>query len=74
MSSPVRTTLHAAEVLDVSEWKVRKLAKQLRVGYNVGGQSGWRFTDAEIDRMRDSMRPSPATPQRRRRRRAVAAT
>lgn len=62
------TTDQAAAELDVSPWKVRQLARACNVGYLVGGKSGWRFTPAEVDRMRDSMRPAaPVTPRRRRR-------
>lgn len=61
-------TADAALLLDVSTWKVRQLAKRLSVGYNVGGKSGWRFSHAEVDAMRDSMRPVPMPAHRRRRR------
>ena len=39
-------TPDAALLLDVSEWKVRQLARRCSVGYNVGGKSGWRFSPA----------------------------
>lgn len=66
--SALLNTHEAAEALDMSEYTVRKLARRVGVGYNIGGASGWRFTPAEVERMRDSMRPAAATPRRRRRR------
>lgn len=66
----VVTTPEAAELLDVSQWKVRQMAKTLRIGYNVRGKSGWKFTAADLDLMRDSMRPVAVAAKRRRRRSA----
>jgi hypothetical protein len=35
------------------------LAKEHRIGVNVGGSAGWRFTEADRMALRDAMRPPP---------------
>jgi len=67
-----RTDLTTADVairLTCSAYKVRSLAKHLGIGINLGGRAGYRFTEAEYEALRESMRvrPNPA-PQRHRNR------
>lgn len=62
------TTEQAATSLAVSPKKVRDLAREVGVGYLVGGRSGWFFSAEEVERMRDAMRPAPVPARRRKRR------
>lgn len=56
-------------VLRCSGWKVKKEARALGVGFNLGGRAGWRFDRSDIDKLRAAMTPT-APPARRRRRSA----
>lgn len=54
--------------LGCSKYKVRTLAQQVGVGINLGGRAGYRFTEAEYEQLRDSMRVRPLPKKRGRRR------
>lgn len=64
------TTTDLAERLRCSERKVRKAAKALGIGVNLGGRAGYRYTEAEADALWDSLRPVQTVERRRRRRSA----
>lgn len=64
------TTAEVAERLRCSPRKVREVALTLGVGADLGGRAGYRFTEADIDALWESMRPAKPIPQQRRRRRA----
>lgn len=66
----VLTTAEVAERLRCSEWKVRKQSKALGIGANLGGRAGYRYTEADVDVLWDSMRPAPPVARRRKRRSA----
>lgn len=71
MSDTVTTDLKAADVAKTfgcTKRKVTDLATKLRIGYNLGGSAGFRFTPADVIALREAMKPAP-TPARRRRRR-----
>jgi hypothetical protein len=68
--SAVLTTSDVAERLRCSEWKVRKQAKVLGLGINLGGRAGYRYTEADVDVLWDSMRPAQPVERRRKRRSA----
>ena len=67
------TTTQVAEMLQVTEWWVRRQVqldrvRPLRLG---GDNSPMRFTDADVERLLASMRPpAPMVRKRRRQRRA----
>lgn len=65
------TTFTAAEVAEqmrVSKRTVTDLATKLGVGANVGGSSGFRFREADIEALWEALRPQvEVTPRRRRR-------
>lgn len=64
----IHTTREVAEQFRCSTWKVLKVAKAAGIGMDVGGRAGWRFTDSDVQALREAMRPQPQTPVRRRRR------
>jgi hypothetical protein len=64
------TTADVADRLACSHYKVRALAQQVGVGVNLGGRAGYRFTEAEYQQLRESMRVLPV-PRRRGRRRVA---
>jgi hypothetical protein len=64
------TTADVANRLACSPYKVRALAQQVGIGVNLGGRAGYRFTEAEYEQLRSSMRVLP-TPKRRSRRRVA---
>jgi hypothetical protein len=61
-------TAEVADTLRCSEWYVRKLARRLGVGEDRGGSAGFHFTEADVQKMRDSFRIQPPVAARRRRR------
>lgn len=63
-----KSTKEVADELRCSKVKVQQLARSLGVGYDIGGTVGFRFTDADVQKMRDSLRIQPPVAARRRRR------
>lgn len=63
------TDLTAADVATIlglrTKRKVWEEARKHGIGYNLGGRAGWRFTEADVDRLRKAMAP-PAPVKRRR--------
>lgn len=73
MSLPATyTTAQIAEHLGTTTRNVRAKAAQLGLGINLGGPAGYRYTDADVAALLESMRPAPVPARRRRRRRAAA--
>ena len=66
----MHTTREVAEQFRCSTWKVLKVAKASGIGMEIGGRAGWRFTDSDVEALRDAMRPQPQVTVRRRRRAA----
>lgn len=60
MSTKDLTTREVAERLRCTPRKVTKMATGLRIGANLGGSAGFRFTEAEVETLRESMRPERA--------------
>lgn len=64
------TTADVADRLRCSPKKVRDTAKALRVGADLKGRAGYRFTEADVEALWESMRPQPIERRRRKRRTA----
>lgn len=62
------TTAEVAEQLRITPRKVRKQSAELGLGANIGGTAGYRYTQADIDALWDSMRPVQQVAPRRRKR------
>lgn len=65
------TALTAAEVaaeMRCSKRKVTDVASANGIGANLGGRAGFRFTEADVARLWEAMRPAPAVQRRRKRR------
>lgn len=60
-----KTAAEVAAIFRCSPRKVWSVARAKGIGFNLGGRAGWRFTDADIDKLRAAMAP-PAPVQRRR--------
>jgi hypothetical protein len=61
------TTAELAEELRCSEWKVRQLARQHRVGMNLGGRAGYRFADVDVETLRKRLVPTAPKQGKRKR-------
>lgn len=53
-------TRDLAEQFGCSPWKVRTIARQLGVGMDLGGRAGFRFTPADVQKIRAALAPKPA--------------
>lgn len=58
MSTQNLTAKEVADRLRCTPRKVTKTATELGIGANLGGRAGFRFTEDEVERLRDSMRPA----------------
>lgn len=67
---PYTTADLAASVGFASRKTVLRHAKTLGLGIDLGGRAGKRFSEADRQRLIESLRPAPAPPTRRRRRAA----
>ena len=56
MSDHVLTTREVADLFRCNPKKVSALATHLKVGMNLGGSAGYRFTEADVEAMRDHLR------------------
>lgn len=63
MTTATETTAEVASWLRCSRAKVYALAREHRIGINLGGRAGWRFTEADKKALREAMRPATAAPQ-----------
>lgn len=63
------STADVAAKLGVTSRTVTNRAKAIGVGIEVKGKAGFRFSDRDIEALVASLRPAPATPVIRRRRR-----
>lgn len=55
--TPELTAQEVADRLRCTRRKVTKTATELGIGANLGGSAGFRFTEAEAEALRASMRP-----------------
>lgn len=55
---PYKTTDLAAE-FDIATKTVRKRAKSLGLGLDLGGRAGFRYSEADRQRLIESLRPTP---------------
>lgn len=61
------TTEEVADRLRCSARKVRVEAAKLGIGANLGGRAGFRYTEADVEALWESMRPPQPVERRRRR-------
>lgn len=60
-----KTAAQVAAVFGCNRRKVWDVARAKGIGYQLGGRAGWRFTDADIDKLRAAMAPPPPVQRRR---------
>lgn len=60
MTERLYKTSEVAEQFRCSRKKITAVATELGVGLNLGGSAGFRFSDADIDAMRDFLARSAA--------------
>ena len=65
-----QTVYEVAEEFRCSPRKISDVARANRIGANLGGRAGWRFTEADKLALWDAMRPVEKVAPRRRRRSA----
>lgn len=71
MSTYSYTTQDLADELDVAPKTIRRRAARLGLGIDLEGRAGFRYSEADRLALLESMRPVPATPRRRKSRRAA---
>lgn len=64
------TTASLAAEFGIAPKTVRKKAKALAIGIDLDGRAGFRYSDADRQRLIDSLRPAEPTKPRRKRRAA----
>ena len=68
---PYSTADIAAKMGGASAKTIRKRARALGLGIDLQGRAGYRYSDDDLERLIDSMRPAGADAPKRRRRRAA---
>lgn len=63
--SPDMTAAEVAAVFRCDPRKIWTEARKHGIGANLGGRAGWRFTEADVDKLRRAM--APAAPVKKRR-------
>lgn len=71
MSTATLTTAEVAERLRCEPKTVAAYARRFGVGLKLGNRGGWRFSEADYDRLVSALSPQPLPAQRRRRRRSA---
>lgn len=67
MSQFVYTTADLAAELGVTPKTIRKRAKALHLGIDLEGRAGFRYSEADRQRLLDSLKPpAPVAPRRKR--------
>lgn len=66
-AAEVMKTGEVAARLRLSPRKVREVATKNRIGFNAGGRAGFRFTEADVDALKEAMKPVEQVARRRRR-------
>lgn len=64
------TTETLALELGVHKKTIRRRAAALKIGIDIGGRHGYRYSEADRRALLDSLRPVQAAPRRRKRRAA----
>jgi hypothetical protein len=64
------TTDALAAEFSVSPKTIRRRAANLRIGINLEGRAGWRYSEADRQKLIDSLKPPAPVKQRRKRRAA----
>lgn len=60
-----RTAAEVALEFRCKPRKVREEARRIGAGFNLGGRAGWRFTDADVEKLRAAMTPPPPLEKKR---------
>lgn len=60
-----KTAAEVAAIFGCSKRKVTNEATRLGIGYDLGGRAGFRFTEADVEKLRTAMAPAPAVAPRR---------
>lgn len=60
-----RNASQVAAIFGCSKRKVTDEATRHGIGYNLGGRAGYRFTAADVERLRKAMAPRAAVEGRR---------
>ena len=68
---PYSTADVAAKMGNASTKTIRKRARALGLGIDLQGRAGYRYSEADLEKLIDSMRPVGAEVPKRRRRRAA---
>lgn len=68
MSAEYSTLTEVAGVFRCERRKIAKLARENRIGLQLGGRAGWRFTEADVRQIADLMRPKPQARRDKRKR------
>lgn len=63
-----KTTAEVAAEFRCSERKITETATRHGIGANLGGTAGFRFRDADVEKLWDALKPEVVAPVRRRRR------
>lgn len=66
----LKTRVEVAAEFRCSPRKISDVALRHGIGFNLGGNAGWRFDDADVKALADAMRPAKKTVAPRRRRRS----
>ena len=59
------TAAQVAAIFGCNRRKVWDVARAKGIGYQLGGRAGWRFTEADVDRLRKAMAPPPPVEEKR---------
>ena len=70
--SALLTAAEVAERLRCSTRKVTDEASRHGIGTNLKGRAGYRFTEADVERLLAAMSPAPVVAKKRSRRRRAA--
>lgn len=60
MTEKLLTTREVAEMFQCHPKKVSRQASALGIGVNLGGRAGFRFSEADVEALRESMKVAAA--------------
>lgn len=71
MTTATLTIYEVADRLRCGRKKIATVARRHGIGMQLGGSAGWRFTEADYDRLLAALSTTPEPVVRRRRRRSA---